>query len=145
MRAPRGDAGGFTFVEVLFAAAILAITSLGMVASMAQGSRINAGAREEQVAWNALYATRAEIATSGIHSIASTWDQTGFDESSLKPVAGDADGLPGLASVTYVADGPTFLYYEVTLEVSWAGVRGDRSILNTFRVANLAGSTDPLP
>ena len=134
----------FGLVEVIFAGAVLAIASLGVTASMAQGQRLNAGAREDLAAWNALSATRCEIASAGINGVAA-WDQAAFDVAGLRPAAADPDGKTGSVALTYVSDGGRFLYYEVTLEVSWNGALGERSIKDTSRITNLGGTIDPPP
>jgi len=134
---PRRRAG-FALVEVLTAGFVLALAVLGLSASLANGSRLADGSREELAARDAMRDMLARLAETPFDKVALTHHTRGFFVAGVAPVRGDPDGLAG---EIFFAPGPddALDVYRVTLRVRWRGTGGERMIESTHYLANVRG------
>jgi prepilin-type N-terminal cleavage/methylation domain-containing protein len=140
---PRGNRRGFTFVEVLVASAILAVSAVGIAGALVQAPKVSRAAREEMSARASMRGMVSEVSAAPYSGMATAFAGTGFDVLGLEAPDGDADGLPGSVLVEEVLEGGA-QYYRVTLSVDWHGVNGNRSIVSVHYVSNARGDTaDP--
>jgi Tfp pilus assembly protein PilV len=136
--------GGFALVEVLTAGFILSLAVLGLSASLANGSRLADGSREELVARDAMRDTLARLAEAPFDRVAPLFHTQGFWAGALDAVRGDPDGQPG--EIVF-APGPddTKDVYRVTLRVRWRGAGGERVVESTHYLANVRGDPGVVP
>ena len=123
----RGHTEGFTLVEVLVAAVILAVSGLALAASLAQSPHLISSQREEAAARGAVRSLLAEIASSPFHEIAIRYHGRGFAVPPLRAAHGDADGVPGEVRLEYGPDDDRS-FYTVFVRIRWEGGRGVRQI-----------------
>ncbi len=139
-RRPRG----FALVEVLTAGFVLAISVLGLSASLANGSRLADGSREELVARDAMRDMLARLAETPFDKVALQYHTKGFLAGSLDSVRGDLDGQPG--EIVF-GPGPDDAYgiYQVTLRIRWRGASGEHMVQSTHYLANVRGDPGTAP
>jgi len=138
------QARGFTLLEVLAAGFILTLTILGLSASLANGSRLAEGSREELSARAALRDVMAKLDDAPFDAVAVTYHRKGFEVEGLHTTAADPDGLPG--EIVF-EDGPTGTQelYRVSVSVRWHGVMGDRVLEEVRYLANVRGDPGTAP
>jgi hypothetical protein len=135
---------GFALVEVLTAGFVLALAVLGLSASLANGSRLAEGSREELAARDALRDTLARLEEMPFDKVALTYHTRGFRVDEVNAVTGDLDGLPGeIVFEPGPADAPGI--YRVTLRVRWRGAGGERTIESVHYLANVRGDPGIAP
>jgi len=140
---PRGRAG-FALVEVLTAGFVLALAALGLSASLANGSRLADGSREEMLARDAMRETLARLQEAPFDTVAMTYHTRGFRVDGVSALKDDVDGLPGeIIFGPGPADAPGI--YRVTLRVQWRGVNGVRTIESDHYLANVRGDPGVAP
>jgi len=136
---------GFTLIEVMFGAAILAIAVLG-VSSMATASqKLTQSSEEKGAALEAVEEKLREIEATDYDQIAAVHHQTGFSVTAtdvlnnmLPPLVGDADGMPGNVQVAVPAppgDGNSML--QIDVRVDWVGSSGPRALTRTTFLSRL--------
>src|SRR5262245_42183814 len=125
---------GFALVEVLTAGFILSIAVLGLSASLANGSRLADGSRQEPIARDAMRDCLARLQETPFDQVAMTYHTRGFRADAIDAVDGDLDGLPG---EIIFAPGPadSLDVYRVTLRVRWRGAGGERVIESSHYIA----------
>jgi len=135
---------GFLLVEILTAGLILALAVLGVSASLANGSRLADGSREEMLARDAIRDTLARIAEAPFDKVALTFHHGKFSAGPLAAVADDPDGWPG---EIIFEPGPedSLDVYKVILRVRWKGTGGERVIESTHYLANVRGDPGVAP
>jgi prepilin-type N-terminal cleavage/methylation domain-containing protein len=136
----RGHTEGFTLVEVLVAAVILAVSGLALAASLAQSPHLISSQREEAAARGAVRSLLAEIASSPFHEIAIRYHGRGFAVPPLRAAHGDADGVPGEVRLEYGPDDDRS-FYTVFVRIRWEGGRGVRQIESVTYLSNVRGDT----
>jgi len=132
---------GFTFVELLIASVLLAVTAIGVAAAMAQTPQLTRSAREDVAIRMAMRACVAEISAAPFSEVESLYHGHAFDVPGIPPAHNDADGIPGVVRVEKVGDGAS-MYYVITLSVNWHGVVGDRVVSTVHYISNVRGDTD---
>jgi type II secretory pathway pseudopilin PulG len=145
LRVAKQNQGGFSLLEVTFAAVVLAVTAVGLAAGMAQGDHLTRGVKEEVAARNAIRSVLAEIGAASWADAAKDHHGQGFEVNGLIAPEGDADGKPGLVTFEYGPGGDTSLY-RVTVVVSWRIGSGSRTIEAIRYLSNVRGDTGtPVP
>ena len=141
---PRPQERGFALVEVLTAGFVLALAALGLSASLANGSRLAEGSREELMARDAMRGMLARLEETPFDKVALAYHTKGFNADPLDAVRGDPDGEPG--EIVF-GPGPddTSGVYQVTLRVRWRSVSGERTIESTHYLANVRGDPGTAP
>jgi len=131
-------------VEVLTAGLVLALAVMGLSASLANGSRLADGSREEMIARDAIRDTLARLAESPFDKVALAFHTGRFSAGPLPAVKDDPDGWPG--EIVF-ANGPddALDVYRVTLRVRWRGTGGERVIESTHNLANVRGDPGVAP
>lgn len=135
-RRPGGTDGGFTLVEVMVGISILAVSILGIASFAATSQRLTRTAEEKDAAREALAAKLQEVEGTPFAQIQATHDGTGFAvtkagaaNNMLRPLPGDADGLPGSVTVTVPPNpGDPSRLLQVVVRVDWQGPNGPRSM-----------------
>lgn len=135
---PPRKRNGFALIEVLTAGLVLALAVLGLSASLANGSKLADGSREELAARDALRDMHARLAEAPFDKVAVAFHTRGFVVPGLAPVLGDTDGQVG--EIVF-GPGPENArdVYRVTLRVRWRGRSGEQLIENTYYLANVRG------
>lgn len=141
---PRPQGRGFALVEVLTAGFVLALAVLGLSASLANGSRLAEGSREELAARDAMRDMLARLEETPFDKVALAYHTKGFSAGSLDALRGDPDGEPGEILFGPGPDG-TFGVYRVTLHVRWHSAAGERAIESTHYLANVRGDPGTAP
>ena len=144
LQVPPRQRRGFALVEVLTAGFILSLAVLGLSASLANGSRLADGSRQELVARDAIRDTLARLQEAPFDKVALTYHTRGFRADAIDAVSGDLDGLPG---EILFAPGPDDAQdvYRVTLRVRWRGVGGERVVESSHYIANTRGDPGVAP
>jgi len=136
---------GFTLVDVLVSTSLLVTAALGMtgIASFtAQMRRVN---DERAVAVRALDREAAAIEAAPFDDLLDVHDGRGFavlgeqtGRVMLRAQAGDADGFPGLVTVTVPDDpGDPNRLLDVMVRIDWVGSFGPQSLSRTLRLSRL--------
>jgi len=136
--------GGFALAEVLIAGFILALSVLGLSASLANGSRLSDVSREDLIARDAIRDTLARLQEAPFDQVAMQYDTRGFRADPLAAVHGDLDGLPGEIQFEAGPEGSVDVY-RVTLRVRWHSTGGDRLIESVHLLANVRGDPGIAP
>jgi Tfp pilus assembly protein PilV len=134
---------GLGLIESLMAGFVLVIASLGVAASIAQGSGITDRTRNEARAWNAIRTVHSRLTADAFSTVATNFHQKGFGVPGLRAVDGDSDGLPGLIVMADVPDVPSC--YMVTALVRWQSSRRVYSVRSRFFVGNVYGDMQAPP
>ena len=141
----RCEFRGFTLVEVLIGAAILAIAALSLAALLAHGPGLAQTPREETVARNAIRSMLAELAAARFDTVARDYHRAGFRCAPLRALPDDPDGAPGEIHFDY-GPGGNRAVYTVTLRVRWSSRLGPREVESVAYLANIRGDTGlPVP
>jgi hypothetical protein len=130
---------GFTLIEVTFAGFVLAVTVLGLTATLTTGHKLTQSSREEVTARYAMRNMLAQLSDANFETVSEAFNAKGFAVEGLHPAETDKDGLPG--EVIFEAgpeDAPSM--HKVTLRVCWQGHTGERSIENVHYIANVRGA-----
>jgi Tfp pilus assembly protein PilV len=135
---------GFALVEVLTAGLVLALAVLGLSASIANGSRLADGSREEMLARDAMRDTLAKLAEAPFDTVALNFHTGRFSAGPLRAVDADPDGWPGEIVFSPGPDDSRDVY-RVTLRMQWRGAGGERVIENTHYLANVRGDPGVAP
>ncbi|HEX5135953.1 MAG TPA: hypothetical protein VFY93_03195 [Planctomycetota bacterium] len=135
---------GFALVEVLTAGLVLALAALGLSATLANGSRLADGSREEMLARDAIRDTLARIAETPFDKVALNFHHGRFSAGPLPAVTDDPDGWPG---EILFEPGPEDSrdVYRVTLRMRWKGAGGERVIESVHYLANVRGDPGVVP
>lgn len=135
---------GFALVEVLTAGLVLALAVLGLSATLANGSRLADGSREEMLARDAMRDTLARLAAAPFDKVALDFHNGRFAAGPLSAAKDDPDGWPG--EIVF-SDGPDDArdVYRVALRVRWRGAGGERVIESTHYLANVRGDPGVAP
>jgi len=143
-RKPPQRRRGFALVEVLTAGFILSLAVLGLSATLANGSRLADGSREEMCARDAIRDTLARLEEAPFDKVALTYHTRGFQVDALDAVKDDLDGQPG--EIVF-APGPDDAkdVYRVTLRVRWRSAGGEHVIESTHYLANVRGDPGTVP
>jgi hypothetical protein len=126
----------FTMLEVVGAGFVLSVTILGLSATMATGYRLTENSREEVQVRYAIRSVLADLSATDFDTVKSTYEKTGFAIEGLRPMKGDADGLPGEIEFTAPPENAPGMY-RVTIRVRWHGRSGDRTIESVHYLANV--------
>ena len=140
---PPLDVRGFSLIESLMAGLVLVIASLGVAASVAQGSGITDRTRNEARAWNAIRTVHSTLTADAFSTVATNFHQKGFAVPGLRAVDGDSDGLPGSIVMADVPDVPSC--YMVTAMVRWQVSRRVHSVRSRFFIGNVYGDMQAPP
>lgn len=116
---------GFTLLEVLIAAVVLAIALFGLVGAFAHCAWLNANSKETTIAINAARREMDIVRGTFFNTILTTYaaPNDNFVVEGLLPVPGDPDGQCG--KITCTSAGAVIT---ITITVSWRGVAGDRGV-----------------
>ncbi|HEX6811188.1 MAG TPA: hypothetical protein VF384_06175 [Planctomycetota bacterium] len=147
MNSPNQRAGeaGTSLIDLMFAAAAIVTMLLAVSTAVTSQSRTRRLADERNLAMVACRNAIEEIRNQPFTTLLALHG-TGFDipgtnggPGGLRPVPGDADGLPGQFSVVVdqAAAGETL--YRVTISVDWTGVGGRQHFELLTLVANRKG------
>jgi Tfp pilus assembly protein PilV len=142
-KTPR-QSRGFSLVEVLTAGFILTLAVLGLSASLANGSRLADGSRQELIARDAMRDCLARLQETPFDQVAMLYHTRGFRADAIDVVDGDLDGLPG-EIIFSQGPGDAIDVYRVTLRVRWRGVGGERVIESSHYIANSRGDPGAVP
>ena len=146
-RRRRRHSSGFTLVEVLVVATMLAVAILGMSQISHVSAALRVAGREKSAAIRTLDREVASIQATNFAAIPGRWDNTGFEvtleekgRSILHPLPGDVDGLPGNVAVSAPNGDPSQLL-EIRVRIDWNGTHGPQHVQRTVRLSALgAGS-----
>ena len=146
-RRRRRAASGFTLVEVLVVASMLAIAILGMTQISNVSAALRVSGREKAAAVRTLDREVAAVEATNFASIPTLWNNTGFDvtledkgKAILHPLPGDADGKPGVVTI-FAPNGDPSQLLEIRVRVDWNGTHGPQHVQRTVRLSALgAGS-----
>lgn len=127
-------ARAYSIVEVLAAATVLAIGTLGAVSTLINVTQMNGYVDDLNLATTALQDKLEEISGTTFSTLESTYTANpNFTVSGLQSRKGDTNGA-GLITVTRI--GGSASYLEVEVKIEWTGVHGDREISSKFQVVN---------
>lgn len=124
MRAENPLRTGFSLLEVLIASVVLAVAILGMISAILYIHRLNQSARENELAVQGGQEMVEEVLSCPLDQVESAYGGHAFDVGGLSARHDDPDGRVGTVAID--ASDPTLV--EVTVEVFWTGVTGDRSL-----------------
>ena len=132
---------GFTLVELLVAAMLLAIVAVGVAAAMVQTPRLTRSAREDVAIRTAMRSVVAEISAAPFSEVPATYDDYAFEVPGIEATRADPDGIPGLVKIRVEGEAAA-TFYIVTISVTWQGVHGARTLRNAHYLANVRGDTE---
>jgi prepilin-type N-terminal cleavage/methylation domain-containing protein len=143
----RHPASGFTLVEVLVVATMLAVAILGMTQISNVSAALRVSGREKAAAVRTLDREVAAVEATNFASIPTLWNNTGFDvtledkgKAILHSLPGDADGKPGVVTI-FAPNGDPSQLLEIRVRVDWNGTHGPQHVQRTVRLSALgAGS-----
>ncbi len=143
----RRSSGGFTLIEVMVVAMMLAVAILGMSQISNVSAALRALGREKAAAVRTLDRQVAAIQATNFAAIPARWNNTGFEvaledkgRAILHPLPGDADGMPGNVSVSAPNGDPSQLL-EIRVRIDWNGAHGPQHVQRIVRLSALgAGS-----
>jgi hypothetical protein len=135
-RANKKRERAFTMLEVVGAGFVLSVTILGLSATMATGYRLTENSREEVQVRYAIRTVLADLSAADFDSVKSSFEKTGFEIEGLRPVKGDADGLPGEIEFSAPPENAPGMY-RVTIRARWHGRGGERTIESVHYLANV--------
>jgi prepilin-type N-terminal cleavage/methylation domain-containing protein len=146
-RGERHRSGGFTMIEVLVVATMLAVAILGMSQISQVSAALRVAGREKAAAIRTLDREVASIQATNFASIPTRWDNTGFEvtledkgRAILHPLPGDVDGMPGNVAISAPNGDPAQLL-EIRVRIDWNGTHGPQHVQRTVRLSALgAGS-----
>lgn len=121
-RCGRGNEAAFTLIEVIVAAAVIAIGVLGTMAAYFHMNRSSMAAQETTVASNAARAKMDELAGMTFTEVISTYQ----DKVVTFNVPGLIPSPAGSVSAVAVGTAPTVL--EITVTIAWTGVTEPRTV-----------------
>jgi len=133
--------GGFSLVELMIAAAVLAIGVMGLMASITYCIRADMASDESTLALNGARTMMEEIQSNGsptsIQAIYSGFD---FAVGGLGAQAGDPDGIVGEVTITSSTIAPTppapaATMLDVRVTIQWNGSLGDRIFVYSMQVS----------
>jgi type II secretory pathway pseudopilin PulG len=121
---------GTSLIDLMFAAAAIITMLLAVSTAVTSQSRTRRLAEERNLAMVACRNATEELRNQPFASLPAL-DGTGFDipgtnggAGGLRPVPGDADGLPGQFSVAVDQSSAGETLYRITVRVDWTGVNG---------------------
>jgi len=134
----------FTMLEVVGAGFVLSVTILGLSATMATGYRLTENSREEVQVRYAIRTILADLTAADFDVLKSTYEKKGFAIEGMRPVKGDADGLPGEIEFTAPPEDAPGMH-RVTIRVRWHGRSGERTLESVHYLANVAVILEDVP
>jgi prepilin-type N-terminal cleavage/methylation domain-containing protein len=145
-RRPRRD-HGMTLIEVMIAATILTTAVLGLSVVSVTTNELRATGQEKAAAMHAIERELSAVEATNFATIIATHNGRGFSvtlpgevNTALRAVKGDADGLPGIISVTAPTGDPAHLL-EIRVRILWQGRSGPQQLSRTFRLSSLGSSS----
>lgn len=143
----RRRSGGFTLIEVMVVATMLAFAILGMSQISNVTAALRVAGREKSAAVRTLDREVAAIQATNFAAIPARWNNTGFEvaledkgRAILHPLAGDIDGMPGNVAVS-APNGDPLQLLEVRVRIDWNGSHGPQHVQRIVRLSALgAGS-----
>ena len=140
--------GGFTLVEVLFAAFVLVVATLGVAASTTTFASLRRLNEETQIASTAARQQLDLVRAAQFSQVLGTFsnlnfqiDLNGDGANDLRPQAGDPDGNAGRITITQVgpASDPASLL-QVNVTIDWRGLSGNRRYQMGTLISNRTGT-----
>jgi Tfp pilus assembly protein PilV len=131
---------GFTLVEAIVTALVLAVGVMGLMGAFALSGALSQTAREWTVASTAARGKIEEIRGASYTSVLATYNNQSFQVAGLTPARGDEDGVVGRVTVTVPTppnDASRLL--EVVVEIHWDGSVPDRLLVYRTNLAQRAG------
>jgi hypothetical protein len=147
LRDRRRREGGLTLIETVCAAVVLALAILGLSRVALSANEMQQSGVQKAAALREVERQLATVQSSDFASIVATFDGTGFGvildgaaAEALTAVPNDADGRPGLVTVTAPTGDPDALL-EVQVRIDWLGRNGPQSVARTLRLSRVGSGT----
>jgi prepilin-type N-terminal cleavage/methylation domain-containing protein len=145
-RRARGQ-GGMTLIELLVATVILTTGVLGLSIVSVTTNELRASGLEKAAALHAVERELAAVEATDFANIVLTHNGRGFSVSlpgeantALRALTADADGLPGIITITAPTGDPAHLL-EIHVRIIWQGRHGSQQLSRTFRLSSLGSSS----
>jgi Tfp pilus assembly protein PilV len=136
-----------TLIEVLIATVILTTAVLGLSIVSATTNDLRAAGLEKAAALHAVEAQLSAVEATDFAQIIATHNNRGFAVTlpgkvgnALDAVQGDADGLPGIITVT-APTGDAAHLLEIDVKVIWHGRHGNQQVERIMRLSSLGASS----
>ncbi len=140
--AVRQRESGTSLIEVLVATVILVVAALAVVSMAVRSNKLRTANHETMLALTACRSALEGVRSQSFADLPGL-NGRGFDvlgstggPGGLRPVEGDADGLPGELRVAVVDALAGETLYRVTALVQWLGSEGARTLQLETMVAN---------
>lgn len=138
---------GLTLIETVCAAVVLALAILGLSQVALSANAMQQSGVQKAAALREVERQLATIQSSDFTTIVATYDGAGFGvildgatAEALPALANDADGRPGLVTVTAPTGDPDALL-EVRVRIDWQGRNGPQSVGRTLRLSRVGSGT----
>lgn len=138
---------GFTLIETVCAAAILALAIAGLTNLTATSAALRQTGEQKDAAVRAAESQIATIVAADFATIPGTFDNTGFAvtldgkvANALRPLPGDADNLPGIVRITAPTGNPAELV-DIFVTVEWISPHGPETLTRRMRLSRLGSGT----
>jgi prepilin-type N-terminal cleavage/methylation domain-containing protein len=139
--------GGMTLIELLVATVILTTGVLGLSVVSVTTGELRASGLEKAAALHAVERELSAVEATPFANIVATHNGRGFSVSlpgeahaALRALPADADGLPGIISVT-APTGDAAHLLEINVRIIWQGRHGSQQLSRTFRLSSLGSSS----
>lgn len=136
-----------TLIEVLIATVILTTAVLGLSMVSATTNDLRAAGLEKAAAMHAAEAQLAAVEATDFTQIIAQHNNRGFAVTlpgkvgnALDAVPGDADGMPGLITIT-APTGDAAHLLEIDVKVIWKGRHGSQQVERIMRLSSLGASS----